>query len=223
MTIWEDRTSNAYWTSGLASGEWTGDAWQSNQGVGANQYITLNIPEEFTPEYELEDDWATGYFPEYIRITFEGVAAVEWFLLDLSANYLVLKDNASSPDTETITYFGNRIHHFTVFAKDPPTQQFRVTNIEFGFVEDSSSASLSPSASLSLSSSFSESASPSPAPSEEPVQETQTTQRVLHNPRMVNRHQVPPILTQRTPGVVDLRSYKFATQPGKGKPKKGGR
>lgn len=123
---WEDRTGNSYSeiAGSPSNGIWTGTAWQSNQGTGLHQYVQM----------QAIGSWTTGYSPGKVRVTFEDAVTIEYFLLGVSADYLWITPSATSPDTGDLTA-GSRIDFFSFFAVDTPTQQFRITKIEFGFAE----------------------------------------------------------------------------------------
>lgn len=118
MTIWEDKTSDAYWTT-------------SGQPYDSGWCDVLEDAYDFTLTAIV--GWNTAYRPNKIRISFSGVGPVMVALSDSAFQTLTPFPHVylNSGEYLDITYIVNDLKYLDFFDAD---NDFKITKIEFGFV-----------------------------------------------------------------------------------------
>jgi hypothetical protein len=124
MTIWEEKTSDAYWTDAPDyAGHWDDGipAWVS-EDADESQFVDIGVV----------GDWSVGYRPSKIKVTFIGKAETVFLILkDSNGDVIATLVNYTSGMELPITFGDYDIARVSVSRNNT----FQITKIEFGFEE----------------------------------------------------------------------------------------
>ncbi len=131
VTAWEDRTGPTYFDVG--QGIWTGSVYESESG-GSAHYISLYT----VWEEDYTGPWL-GYYPTYVRITFNGVDQISFDVRcggggpPFAEVFGATSGSVHKMNWSNMNEYCQVVDLLRIFEDPATNTQFSVSKIEFGF------------------------------------------------------------------------------------------